>query len=55
MFKFVFRDFLNQRWPIKLFALWGWLSIVIMLCSLGSPYFQATLAPENFEQIFSSE
>lgn len=55
MFKFLFRDFLDQRWPIKLFTLWGWLAIVIMLCALGSPYVQATLDPENFEHIFDSE
>ena len=54
VFKLLLRDFLEVRWPVKLFLLWGWLAILIMLCALATPYVQSTLDPANFEQVLSS-
>ena len=38
----LFDDFRSQQWVMKLFLLWGWLAIVIMVAS-----FVATVTPED--------
>ncbi len=40
----LFDDFRRQAWPMKLFLLWGWLAVVIMVSS-----FVATVMPEYEE------
>ena len=32
----LFEDFRQQSWPMKLFLLWGWLAVVIMVSSFVS-------------------
>ncbi|MCY3820400.1 MAG: hypothetical protein OXH52_13720 [Gammaproteobacteria bacterium] len=39
-------DFRRQAWPMKLFLLWGWLAVVIMVSS-----FAATVMPEYEEPV----
>tara|TARA_Y100001933_G_scaffold218397_1_gene226504 strand:+ start:1950 stop:2060 length:111 start_codon:yes stop_codon:yes gene_type:complete len=31
---YLIEDFFDQSWAMKLFILWGWFSVVIMLASL---------------------
>lgn len=33
-------DFFDQSLVMKVFILWGWLAMVIMLASLVSPFFE---------------
>ena len=37
----LFDDFLGQSWAMKLFLLWGWLAVVIMISSFVTSVMQA--------------
>lgn len=52
MFKALWQDFVEQSWLMKLFLIWGWLAIVIMVCALFSPYFQSLALVESVQSVF---
>ena len=35
---YLIEDFFEQSWIMKLFIVWGWLSIVIMVASFLQPF-----------------
>jgi hypothetical protein len=37
---YLIEDFFEQSWIMKIFVVWGWMSIVIMLASLAQPLFE---------------
>ena len=44
MIKVLFRHFLAATWLMKIVLIWAWVSALIMVCALFSPYYQALLA-----------
>ena len=40
-------DFLHQSWAMKLFVLWGWLAVVIMVSSFSTTVVQVMCDPPD--------
>ncbi|MCY3627131.1 MAG: hypothetical protein F4039_02040 [Gammaproteobacteria bacterium] len=52
MFKALWQDFVEQPWLMKLFLIWGWLAVVIMVGALFSPYLQSLAFVESVQSVF---
>jgi len=44
MIRIIFRNFFSDSVVMKLFHLWGWLCVALMVLALGSPFFNSLLA-----------
>ena len=45
MISTILRNFFQEPAAMKVFHLWGWLCIVMMVCALLNPFYKALIEP----------